>query len=344
MSLPFELFSQVNFVNLKKGIILDDPIAAEINTCNTQQFSAENITHFTIIPGVNAPNIKIDTLRVVSPLLSFAGDSFVNFGKCALDGSLFVMRDCDPGLGDLYKVVPDIAITGITDQVAGEVEITTASDHNLMIGQCVELFGFSSSQYNDKFIVTATPIPTAFRIVVAFTGNETGTLNASSMDNRDVQVIANNNEGSRDSMWTGEAGLEIFGSEISSSSLAQDTFEVINSPSWQYSGLERTSIGINDQGQLVILDPKEREYTVTYSATIDKTSGPGNVNMGIVVLKNDAIAGFNPPRADNVGKVQIGRSNNIVGIKGDTFDIAVINYDGTAATIDTSQANLKINL
>ena len=107
----------------------------------------------------------------------------------------------------------------------------------------------------------------------------------SSLYSTDPRVIAEDNPEQRDSMFIAEAGLELFGSEISSASLAQNAFEVITSASWMYAKLERYSIGVNNEGQLVNNDFSKREYDIEYSATIEKQGG-GSLNIGIIILRN----------------------------------------------------------
>jgi len=160
----------------------------------------------------------------------------------------------------------------------------------------------------------------------------------------DVQVFAKLNQGSPDSMFVGEAGLQVFAAPVISASLAQNGFQVINSANWLYDTLQGVKKGIENEGELVITDPKERLYTIDYFGTIEKTSAPGNVNIGIVVLKDGNIASFNAPRHDNAGKIQTKWSNNISAKKDDILKVAVINYDPTAANIGTSQAGIKLSI
>jgi hypothetical protein len=340
IDIPFYRFRDCAFAFLNNGLITRNTLGGAIINSAGNQSTATGLTLLTVITGNFPPNITINTLRTFG---YSAGDSLLDFGKCSPDGSIFTVRDSDAQPGDLFKVLPDQATNSMIDFSPGIVEVTSTGPHNLIDGQCVELLGFASSNYNGNFVITTTGASAQFLIAAVFDGDQSGFFNASSRDQTDPQVLAENNEGVDDSMWTAETGLEIFGAEVSSSSLAQDAFEVITSASWAFSGLERFIEGVSNEGQVICNAVKTRRYSIEYGATIEK-SGGGSLDIGIVLLKNGTEIGFNPPHTVNAGKVQISRTNGIELTTTDTLQIAVKNYDSTAATILISQVSLKVSL
>lgn len=244
--------------------------------------------------------------------------------------------------GDFYQPDNPFPVSSVIN-AGGQARFNTGVAHGLVVGRPVILSGFSEGSYNGTFFVTNIATAVEFDVGISFVAGDSGNLNTGSLDSTSVNVRADKNSNIPDSMFTGDAGLEIFGSEITSSSLGTDVSEVITSALWGFSGLERFSIGVSNEGQLIANDVSLRKYTVTFSGTIEK-SGGGSTDVGIVVLKNGAIASFNPPHTVNSGKIQISGSDIIELIAGDTVQIAVINYDSTAAVIIISQISLVVNL
>lgn len=243
----------------------------------------------------------------------------------------------------LFQKGVDVAVTAVADNGSGSIRCTAVA-HGQVNNTFAVLSAFFIPIYNGTFLITVIDNDTFDVEVVAFAGDDTGNINRGGLDSTDVRVLALNNPDQRDSMFIGEAGLEIFGSEISSSSLAQDAFEAITSASWVTSNLERfedDTVTIN-QGRLVAKDLSTREYDVKYSATIEK-SGGGSLDIGIIILVNGAEIAFNPPHTVNTGKIQISGDDLIELSTDDVIQVAVKNYDASAAVIDISQVSLVIS-
>lgn len=242
----------------------------------------------------------------------------------------------------LFQKGVDVAVTSVADNGSGIIRCT-ATAHGQVNNTYAVLSGFSEA-YNGTALITVIDDDTFDVESVSFTVTDTGNINRSSLDSTDPRVLALNNPTERDSMFIGEAGLRVFGAEISSSSLAQDAFEAITSASWTSTNLERfedDTVTIN-QGRLVAKDFSTREYNVNYSGTIEK-SGGGSVDIGIVILVNGIEVAFNPPHTVNPGQIQISGSDLIELSEDDVIQIAVKNYDSTAAVIDISQVSLVIS-
>lgn len=329
--------------NITKGLVVRRPGVFVIRDSGIQNFVPSGITCISIFDVPNPMNVTIDNFAARA---LFAGDSMVFLDSNTPNTSAYNVKNSGVIDANLFQLGTDIAINSVADNGSGDARFTTATSHGLIIGRPVVLSGFATSAYNDTFIVTAVDVAetgVTFDVDVAFVATDTGNMNKASLDSADIRVSSRENTGEADSMFTGDAGLELFGSEITSSSLAQDVFEVITSASWAFSNLERFTIGVNNEGQLIVDDLALRRYTISFSGTLEK-SGGGSLNIGVVILKNGSIISFNPPHTVNTGKIQISGSDLVELTATDTIQIAVINYDSTAAAIIISQISMVINL
>ncbi len=337
-------FIALSLAFINKGLVVRQPGVFVIRDSGIQNGGATGITCITIFDVPNPMNVTIDNFAA---RILFAGDSMVFLDSNTPSTSAYTVENSGVIAADLYQQGTDIAINSVADNGSGNVRHTTASAHGLAVGRPVVISAFvTQTTYNGTFIVTAVDVAetgVTFDVDVAFVATDTGNMNKASLDNTDIRVSSQANVGEADSMFTADAGLELFGVEITSSSLAQNVFEVITSASWAFSNLERFTIGVNNEGQLITDDLAMRRYTVSFSGTLEK-SGGGSVNIGVVILKNGGNISFNAPHTVNTGKIQISGSDLVELTSGDTVQIAVINYDATAAAIDISQISMVINL
>lgn len=347
---PSTSLSRFSGFGIKEGLVFINHSRVTIDTATFANFSADNTTWFSFISNV-ASRVTIDD--VVATNSTGTGDSLFFFDPntpgdaITFDITSSQITD-NVGPGIFYQQGTDIAIDSVTDLGGGVLRFTTAASHDLVVGKPFTTDGFvTETGYNNKtFIPIAVDTPltgTTVDVVGTFTDDDnTGHLNAASLDNTDELVLARGNSVSPDSRFTGDTGLEIFGAEVTSSSLAQNAFEVVTSASWTSSKLQRFSEGVVNTGQLVCDDVKTRPYFISYKGTVEKDGG-GSVNIGIIILKNGLNVAFNPPHTVNTGKIQIGGDDIVELTDTDTLDIAVINYDATATAIDTSQLSLVVS-
>jgi len=242
----------------------------------------------------------------------------------------------------LFQKGVDEAITAVADNGSGKIRCTSVG-HGQINKTFAVLSGFTETSYNKTALITVIDVDTFDAEEIDFVAGDTGNINRTSLDSTSVQVLAEANPEQRESMFIAEAGLELFGSEISSSSLVQNAFEVITSASWLFAKLERFSIGVNNEGQVINNDFSTREYDIEYSATIEK-SGGGSLNIGIILLRNGTEeVSFNPPHTVNSGKIQINATDLIELSENDTIQVAVKNYDASSAVIIISQVSLVLS-
>jgi len=206
-----------------------------------------------------------------------------------------------------------VTIDSVADNGSGKTRFTTALPHGLRVGKVMRV---KTGLYDQTAIVTAVDTPETgmtFDADITFAGTDTGFMDAASLNSEDIQVLAINNPGQRDSMFTGEAGLEIFGNEFATASLPQNgVADIFLADAWRYKNLERINKTINpNSGALQIKDKATRFYDVRYSATIEKQGGSAG-DIGIFIAKNGNFSiGFNTPHTVNSGKVQISHSELI---------------------------------
>jgi len=348
-NMAFDGIRGLSASNMKAGLILNNPSAVLLRDSSLFQtaVSTPGTTFITVKTNVATKFNFLDNL--VFDFINPANLALLVLDQNAPAGARFTIRDSsnETDLTRFFQQGTDIAINSVADNGSGKARFTTAASHGVAVGNLVKISGFvTETTYNVSGIVTAVDTPitgTTFDVEeITFTATDTGNMNAASLDSENKLVFAVNNPGVLDSMFTGKSGLEIFGSEVTSSVLAQNAFEVITSASWSSINLERFLDGVVNTGQLVCDDPATRKYNVGFSATIEK-SGGGSLNLGIVVLKNGIIASFNSPHTVNSGKIQI-RSTDIIELtEPDTLDIAVINFDAGATAINISQASLVVS-
>jgi len=290
-------------------------------------------------------NINTDFVMTESIDTSQASDEYLFLDPNSPSTSSYTIKDS--GIfgatpDSLFQKGVDVAVTAVADNGSGAIRCT-ATAHGQVNNTYAVLSGFSESTYNKTALITVIDVNTFDVEEIAFVADDSGNINRGSLDSTSVRVLAEDNPDQRDSMFIASAGLEIFGSEISSSSLAQNAFEEITSGSWLYNKLERFSIGVSTEGQVVADDISLREYDVKYSATIEK-SGGGAVDIGIILIKNGSTEiAFNPPHTVNAGKIQISGDDLIELVATDTLKVAVKNYDSSTATILISQVSLVIS-
>lgn len=334
-------FGGISPTNVNNGVIIVNPLIVNSFGNILLQFADTRFTFFSFILGLPA-EIRLDAITTLN---MFPNSAMAYIPPTVPTGSLVTANRIAVGNGKLFQQGLDIAVNSVADNGSGKARFTTAVAHELVVNKVITLSGFAGEpSYNGTFRVTAVDTPetgVTFDVeAITFTATDTGTMNAASVTGNTTPVLTTDNPSEQDSMFIGDSGLEIFGSEVTSSSLAQNAFEVITSGSWAYSTeLERFSQGVTTQGQLTCTAPASKKYNVTFSATLEK-SGGGSLNVGIVILKNGVNVSFNPPHTVNTGKIQISGSDIVELVDGDDLDIAVINYDASAAAIIISQASL----
>lgn len=324
--------------DINEGLLIIEPQGVRMGTFSHIPPTARSLVFITIIATGN-PNVIMTATNVFN---SSADVVFFDPSSGAI--SDYSIQNTRGFFNSLFVPGTDLAIASVSDSGGDALFDTGGPAHGYSIGDRIVLNEFLvETNYNLTGIINTTPSGSTFTVVgVSFTATDSGNTTQASRDSTDVTVRAENNTGNPDSMFTGDAGLEIFGSEVTVTINTIDVPEVITNAGWAFSGLERFEIGVNNEGQLNTLDTATRRYSIGYSGTIEKVGG-GSVNVGIVLLKNGSLVSFNPPHTVNTGKIQISGSDIVELTKDDTLQVAVINYLDTS-NIDVSQIGLVVNL
>jgi hypothetical protein len=313
-----------------QGLIIKDASAVSINVVFSDQtgLGDTGMTLFSFIQSVPAL-IILDDIRAINS----ADESIVFFDPNAPVDTFFVITNATKTLGNLFQPGADIpaeADFGAPGSPTTEFHIIA---HNIVKGQVVVLKNFINElAYNGTFIAFDPFSINFVDILVLFTiFDNSGTMSAKSLDSTDVLVFAFNNPGEPDSMLTAESGYEDSGAANTIINTA-GTPEVIVNANFAFSNLEGFKEGIVNEGQVVALDLATRRYAVNYSGSMSK--GGNAAIMGLVLLKNSAQVGFNPPRSPSGTSTQIGGITIIELSKSDTLQVGVVNY--------TNEDNIKV--
>jgi len=330
----FVFIPSTGVFDVNEGLLLNEPQGVEINNYSHAPPSNRPFTHITIVSTGN-PTVTVDRCSVFN-----SSADVVFFDPSSGATSDYTIQNTKGFFNSLFVPGTDLAVTSVSD-FGGQARFGAAS-HGYVTGDRVVHSGFSEASYNGTFIVGTVPTGSEYMVGVAFVANDTGNTTQAGRDSTDVSVRSVNNLGNPDSMFTGDAGLEIFGSEQTVTINTISVPEVITNAGWAFSNLERFEIGVNNEGQVNTQDTALRRYSIGYSGTIEKVGG-GSVNVGIVLLKNGSLISFNAPHTVNTGKIQITGSDIIELTKDDTLQVGAINYADTS-NIDVSQIGLVVNL
>lgn len=322
-------------VDIQDGISIIEPQGVRVTNFSHSNFGPPATFTLLKILSTGNPSVLIDGVSV------FNGNVDVVFlDPSSGVTSKYTVQNIEGTFNELFVQGADKVVTMVSN-AGGQARFASPS-HGFVTGDMIVHSGFTNPSYNGTFVVGTVPTGSEYMAGVAFVSNDSGNVTQAGRDSTDVTVRAINNVTEADSMFTGDAGLEIFGDEEEVIITTVNVPNFIPNPDWAFSNLERFKIGLSTQGQLIAEDTATRRYTIGYSGTIEKVGG-GSVNIGIVLLKNGSIISFNAPHTVNTGKIQISGSDIIELTKDDTLQVAVINYADTS-NIEVSQAGLVVNL
>lgn len=333
---------RTNVFTLKKGIIFKNPQALVCDVFSIQNTppSSPPLTFITVITS-GTPQVEITNCFIFD-----TAASVVFFDPNAAAGSAYIIANNKGAFANLFQQGAEQPVTTVIDNLSGFCTfIIPVGDHGYNAGQAIVLSGFTEPTYNVTAIVQNDLDGLFFDTDIPFVGNaSSGTVKGESLDSTDPVVTAASNSNTPNSMITGNAALELSAFIIATIN-TEDEPEPIISALWTSNNLERISEDIVtiDQGRLVINDLATRRYTVTYSATLDRSGGGGALNIGIVLLKNGSLVGVNPPRSFLTGAHSLTRTDIIELTTDDVLQVAVISRMGSS-DIEVYQADLTLSL
>lgn len=166
---------------------------------------------------------------------------------------------------------------------------------------------------------------------------------AGGLDETAPQVIANSNGSRKNSMSTAQVGFTNIAIPIVVPIVTQDVPVLIGGTQFVSDNLERATTTIG--GEITNTTKKTQDYPIAFSGLIEKVGG-GATDIGILLIKNGSLVlteTFEIPHSVNTGVIQINATRDFELADGDTIDIAVVNFDGTA-DISVSQANMSYTI
>ena len=185
---------------------------------------------------------------------------------------------------------------------------------------------------------------TSIQVSIPYVAGDTEILlrnnSLASIDQTDSRVICASNIGIPNSVTTGQFIFENINSPLTVSISSSDTPVAIGGGNWIASNLTRVTADGSDNGIATINSTGTHQFTIEYSALIEKAGG-GRVDIGITLLINGVEGALNPPHSVDRNPMQISRTETFELSEGDTVQIAVVNYRN-AQNIDVSQAQMTI--
>ncbi|KKK87572.1 hypothetical protein LCGC14_2751900, partial [marine sediment metagenome] len=211
------------FTNSDIGLVLESGANLILQSVNIVQISPapDDFVALTLLSGLTSADI----FDLNDPIAT-ATDSLLFIDPNSPSTNSYGISNCEIGAaGDFYQQGVDIAIDSVADNGSGDTRYTTASAHDLAVGQPVVINGFvTQTTYNGTAIVTAIPTTTTFDTATTFVATDTGNMNEQSLESDAIIVNAFNNLGRRDSLAAAEADST---TDILVDIITQNVFEPI---------------------------------------------------------------------------------------------------------------------
>jgi len=192
------LLSRLTMANCTRGLVIKNYAGSNVDSVvGANITTSANITWLSFIGGtgdVGAQNLNIvNATGATNNMLFFDPNG---------TGS-FQVNTTGITNANLFQAGTDIAITLVADNGSGDARFTAVA-HGIEVGKAVILSGFAvSTTYNGTFVVTAQTTNT-FDVDVTFTATDIGSVTEQSLTETSLNVIAQNNEGVKDSLSAAE--------------------------------------------------------------------------------------------------------------------------------------------
>ncbi len=194
------LIEDCGFGEVKQGLSIINPQIAGIKT--TAVFNFVKTSQMTLFGFILNNPVPIN-LDGISGLGFEAGDGLVFFDPNSPAGSAYTIANSSVDGGDFFKPGTDFAVDQVMVGTTGP-RFRTVGTNNYRLGQQVVLSGFTEPTYNGTFRISNIATGVQFEIDIAFVADDTGNVNAVSLDQTDNRVTARNNPGQADSMFLAE--------------------------------------------------------------------------------------------------------------------------------------------
>lgn len=321
---PSVLISRPTGFGVTQGLVLVNPTQAFIDTKVMGNFSATNTTWISIITDV----VSHVELRGLNASNTTTGDSLVFFDPNAPAGSVFgiagsrILVNTTPGV--FYQQGTDITINSVTNIGSGKIRFTTAVSHNLVVGKAFVANGFTTeTTYNKTYITIAVDTPltgTTVDVEEVFTDDDTGNMNTTSLNQKDILVRAKGNINSPDSKIVGSGFVN--GNAVVTTIASSDTPQDLNFGTLMGSiNIERFTLMDAANGEFRYDGAEITPIPITMSITLRKTGG-STQNYIITWIKDDG-GGYASldddiklpfeAKTSNIGGTYIGESGLVTG-------------------------------
>jgi len=268
--------------------------------------SASGRTSFGTLETLNAAGIGLITLERTSQI-------FQNDGTTVL---------CEGGI-QMQLAILSQAGAGIGSTTNTFVTVTQA-DNGAVLESMPSILGSTES-----FIFLDPAITESISVKDSRILNPFSTFFAAgSLDNTSPTVVTEGNDGVADSMTIGELDFLNISTPITVTITATDTPVAIAGGAWSATKLERVEADADDNGIAILTAIGENEYTVSFSALIEKLTG-GATEIALTVLIGGSGA---EATANLVSTVVDTITVDEGGMEYQVAPIVTITGDGTGAT------------
>lgn len=264
----------VGVFNINEGITFVEPQGIQSNGFSHSPPSPRSLVFITILSTGN-PAVTIDGTSVFNDQADV-----VFFDPSSGDTSDYTIQNTKGTFDNLF--VKDTIFTGSNAREGGggQVRYQTSGAHNYELGDTVVISGYAESTYNGTKTVTNIVTASEFMTQTGYVADETGVgiITKTGRDQTDVNITAQNNIDTPDSMFIGGWFLND-NSELTT--IIDGTFGAINlanggSPSLPYAENERFILFDPDTGEIQYKGKKQITVSIESILAIVKTGSTAN--------------------------------------------------------------------
>lgn len=314
------------FIEIKDAGIINGADADLFNVTGANLTSSALSTNGVLLAGY----LSLGTIR------NCANVAFVNSGLAFITGGI-TLEDIDT-----TRMVPSQIVSLGANPLAIAVTITGSLTRRVIVDNFTIFLDESTQR---PFKIDTNIINADVISIQNSPDNEVATeyFDASGLDQTDPQVLTKNNGDRADSMVSAQVGFTNIATPIVVPIVTQDVPVLIGGTDFIANNLERATA--DTAGQITNLSKRTKKYSITFSGLIEKAGG-GTTDIGILIVKNGSLVltnTFQIPHSVNSGIIQISATRTFKLADGDTIELAVVNFDGTA-DVNVSQANIAYSV
>lgn len=273
--------------NTNKGLIVKNPGLVNINAAEIQNPSPSvGVTFISFILD-SAASVTINALTARG---FGTGDSLLFMDSNSPVGTGYVINGSSVNAGDFYQQGSSVTITVVANNGSGKIRCT-ATSHGLVDSQVATLGGFATqTTYNKTAKITFVDANTFDVEDIDFIADDdTGSVDGSSIDQKDNRVTARNNPGQPQSMAQAEGRTDTTIDFIPVDLVYNDMIDTVPTAGDFIEDVATERFSVDDQtGIITYTGVNPLSATISYDVTIMK-SGGGGTSAAMISLFKDTI-------------------------------------------------------